>query len=271
MRMREWLLPMVALAMISIPMRAQSADGALPTFEVATIKPPDPNGHVMIYPPGMKQETLLPGNGRSFIARAYDMMANSKVRVLGGPAWIDSDRYIIVGKIPDDLFAKMQTMSNPEKEHQVDLMLRSLLSERFKLKVHSETREMPIYELVAAKDGPKMDALKPIDTAGSGMSWGKGDVRVAASLQDAFQMAPFGLEGRPVVNKTGLTGTYRFTLKWNPPPMPGANVAAQPAADSEPEASIFTVIQEQLGLKLVPAKGPVEVIVIDSIERPSDN
>jgi len=247
------------------------AEGVSPAFEVATIKPPDPAARLIIYPPGMKQQTLMPGTGRSFVARAYGVIANAKLLVLGGPAWLDSDRYIIDGKIPDDLFARMQTLSAAEKEAQVNLMLRTLLMERFKLKVHTEMREMPIYELVLAKEGPNLTALTPIDTGGGGMSWGKGEVRVSGTLEQAFQMPPFGLQGRPIVNKTDLKGAYRFKLKWNPPAMPGMNPAASPEPEGEAEASIFTVVQEQLGLKLVPTKGQVEVVVIDNMERPTEN
>ncbi len=243
------------------------------SFEVETIKPFDPSERLTIYPPGMQQEMVILGTERSFVAQAYGMMANAKMRVLGGPAWIDSDRYIISGKIGDDVFTKMQSLSNAEKQQQVNQMLRSLLAERFRLKVHTEMREMPVYELVVGKDGPKMDEARLIrlrrsDSVWGGsesMTFGGGNIRASGTLQDIFQMAPFGLEGSPIVNKTDLTGTYRITLKWNPPAdVPGMPAAAQPAADAEPEASIFTVIQEQLGLKLVPAKGPVEVLVIDN-------
>jgi uncharacterized protein (TIGR03435 family) len=157
--------------------------------------------------------------------------------------------------------------------------MQSLLADRFKLKPHFETREMPTYDLTVAKDGPKLpppnDTPSPDKLTAANMSGGmvvlKDGIRVRNMTLDQMLQAPwYGLATHPIVNKTGLTGTYNLTLHYIPdvPPPPGAE---HPTAPDDSGPSIFTVLEEQLGLKLVPSKGSVEVIVIDSIERPSEN
>jgi len=137
----------------------------------------------------------------------------------------------------------------------VDLLEQSLLADRFKLKVHFETREQPAFALVVAKGGSKLSPAKPGET--TQLSASANETTGTAVTLDQFVHSPLlRPEGRIVIDQTGLTGAYDFTIK---------------GEDGADPASFFTLIQEQLGLKLVPTKAPTEVIVIDHIERPTEN
>lgn len=264
------------------------ATGPLPSFEVVTIRP-DSDSFTRLRGANIRN---FVGNTRSLIESAYNVPYGADDRVVGGPGWLNSEKYDIEEKIPDEIAAKMQTMSIVERTTEIALMKESLLASRFKLKVHFEMRELPVYELVVAKGGAKLKTMDAgirstpfassgyFDTFGpnNGLTVsrdGQGRHMLAKGMaldrvaQD-FQEVGDDTGGRTVVNKTGLTGQYDFTLDWMPEQgaaAPGVDGAA--AASEGP--SIFTALQEQLGLRLVPAKGMVEVIVIDSIERPTEN
>lgn len=268
------------------------AAGPLPSFEVATIKPdrggPPPGGGFP--PPNVFRNFNV--TARDLVRVAYGLPPGSaSTRVLGGPAWIDNNHYDVEGKIPDAVFAEIQKSQKLGRE-QMLLMVQSMLADRFKLVAHIETREMPIYELVVAKGGPKLALAKPAQPGDDAPPppIAPGAMPKPADMRQGFLVIPktstvmeltakgqpldvlaqmpfFGL-GSPVVNKTGLAGLYDYTLDWTPD-RPGApNLDAPVEADAP---SLFTALQEQLGLKLVPTKGAVEVIVIDHIELPSEN
>jgi len=253
------------------------ATGDRPSFEVATIKPwkrpPPPPSDITIPvkvmkmapvgadgPPADRLDMILPIS--ILITSAYNLPVGSESRIIGGPDWLrqDIDQFEIQAKIEDSDYAAMQKMTPPQQREQVALMEQSLLADRFTLKVHFETREMPVYALVVAKGGPKLTAAKNdessrISTLGN--QQGSEMTAVAVTLGQ-FAVSPLltgAAGGRPVVDQTSLKGAYDFTLKWAP----------DIGADTP---SFFTAIQEQLGLQLVPSKAPVEVIVIDHIEQP---
>lgn len=240
------------------PVTAMSSQQT-PAYEVATIKPPGANDYAMPL--------------RVYIQDAFGIPPNSTGWVIG-PGWINSAKYVIHGKPPDSIRVAMQTMLPAQRSKEVHLMMQGLLADRFKLKAHFETREMPVYQLTVAKGGPK---LKENTEVGKGMASiapsmirGK-DVPVHVLLGMLESVPDIG--GRLVIDKTGLSGTYDFLLKWAPmesmAPLSGSSGIA-PSPDAE-GASLFTAIEEQLGLKLVPTRGPGQVLVIDHIEQPSDN
>jgi len=226
-----------------------------PAYEVATIKPPGPN------------DFGLPL--RVYIQHAFGIPANSTGWVFG-PDWINSATYVIHGKPPDAIREAMQTMTSAERGKEERLMQQALLADRFKLKAHFETRQMPVYELRVAKGGPK---LKEDPDTGKGMA-AVGASRIRGTdlplhqLLGLLESVP-DIGGRVIIDKTELTGTYDFNLKWTPLDSgPPGGAASSPDAES---VSLFSAIEEQLGLKLIPAKGPGQVLVIDHIEHPSEN
>jgi uncharacterized protein (TIGR03435 family) len=279
-------LALLAALALAVPLPAQilHSSDSLPAFEVATIKPRDPNVMYMVDTSGANQTIRTIGNERWLIAQAFQAHYPAQ-QVIGLPSWAEKDTYYrIEAKIPDDIFAQMQTLGADARSRQIALMMQSLLADRMKLKVHFETRELPTYDLILAKNGPKLPPPNPppspdrLSNAGAGMDVDpKQGIRVRNVTLDGMLSVPwFGLAPRPIVNKTGLTGTYNLNLNYFPdlPARPGA--PAQPASDSlvpntDADRSIFSVLEDDLGLKLVPSKGPVEVIVIDHIEPPSEN
>ena len=288
------VLGLLAMAGIirMIPMYGQilHASGPLPSFEVATIKPwrrpptpppppPPPPSDGIAAPNPALPDKVAPINthgqttdrmhsiltARLLIAFAYNVpFGFERIRVVGGPDWLGSDDYEIQAKIEDSLYAAMQKMNPAQQREQVNLMEQSLLADRFKLKVHFETREMPGFALVIAKGGPKLRPAK--DGESSRLSVRQNEMTATAISIDQWIHSPF-LGGRMVADQTGLTGTYDFTLTWSDQSV--ATGAGQENGTDAP--SLFTAVQEQLGLKLVPTRVPVEVIVVDSIERPSAN
>jgi len=229
------------------------------------------------------------------IARvAYDVR---DFQILGGPSWIKSEMYTVDAKESDSLAEEMQKLPFEKRPEIGGLLVQSLLADRFKLKVHHETRMHPVYALVIAKNGPKLHEAIPGDTYPHGFKnldspTGAGAIRTIATSERERAMSGQGIPiaalapllsrelQRTVLDQTGLKGKYDISLTWNPE-LSLAGMAQGPesgrpggASTPPPESSvpsIFTAIQEQLGLKLLSTKGPVEVIVIDHIERPSEN
>lgn len=274
--------------MIPIPAQILHASGPLPSFEVVTIRPwkrppPPPPPQVSLdgiaAPKPALPDRVAPINTRGqttdrvhsiltarlLTAFAYNVpFGYERIRVVGGPDWLGSDDYEIQAKIEDSVYAAMQKMNAAQQREQVSLMEQSLLADRFKLKVHFETREMPGFALVVAKSGPKLRPAK--DGESTRLSVRQNEMTATAISIDQWIHSPF-LGGRVVVDQTGLTGTYDFTLTWSE-----QSAASGPGQENGTDApSLFTAVQEQLGLKLVPTKVPVEVIVVDSVERPSAN
>jgi uncharacterized protein (TIGR03435 family) len=185
------------------------------------------------------------------IANAYHLRDD---QIVGGPRWLATDLY--------DITAKAEGTSSLTAEQSRQL-LQAVLADRFGLQCHRETRETPVYALLVGKDGSK---LQDADISGNnpGMrmttsSTGKHIVSRHSTMQQLALMLS-GTAGRPVVDKTGLPEKYAFHLDWNP--------ANAPDSDTP---SIFTAVQQQLGLRLEPQKAPFEILVIDSADRPSAN
>ena len=246
----------LALGLVAISAWAQPL-----TFEVASIRPSKPGE--------MNWSTsTLPGgrfvsNGatlKMLMTFAYDVR---EFQISGGPGWINSERF--------DIAASAATEKTPTDE-QFNEMLRSLLADRFRLKVHQETKEMPLYELVIGPKGIKLkEAAAP---SGGNIRSGRGRIDAIGIPFPAMAQVLAQILGRPVIDKTGLTSRYDFTLEWAPETGQGVGVPGVPAVTAVGTSdgpTIFTAIQEQLGLRLDSQRGPAEVIVIDQVERPSEN
>jgi uncharacterized protein (TIGR03435 family) len=260
------------------------ASAQSPQFEVASIKPAAPDAHGTFIGPG-------PGGG----VRITNMTLKEMIvfgwrvqpfQISGGPSWLDSMHY--------DVVAKPEAKPKPDE---VPLMLQALLTERFQLMLHRETKELPMFALtLARKDGkfgpklvphegdcappdpskppPRPEPGKPPTLGCGGMSMGpRGMTAIGVPVGNLVPMLARIL-GSTVVDKTGLTGNFDVSAEWTPDetqtlgfllggPAPPPSDAAGP--------SIFTALQEQLGLKLESQKGPVEVLVIDRAEKPSEN
>jgi bla regulator protein blaR1 len=248
------------------------------TFEVASIKPanPDsPGSSIQIVPGGGLNITGIPL--RTMIALAYGVR---EFQVSGGPGWVGSQRFDVtarpgaaaakgqedLAKMTDDRFKTVRDQSNER--------LRALLAERFQLMVHKETKEEPIYALVVSKDGSKLEENKE-PGARQGLSTGRGRLQGMAASMEMLTMILSNTMGRPVVDKTGLAGKYDFVLEWTPDLADaraqgfGDGITSPAPAPGGP--TIFTALQEQLGLRLESQKGPVENIVIDRADKPSEN
>ena len=239
---------------------------AAPQFEVAIIKPSqslEPAGALNVSPGG--QVSVMNFPVMVLLQFAYDV---PRSLISGGPSWLDSDKFDIVGK-PD-------TPGSPNMT-ELKMMLQRLLADRLRLTLHHETKELSVYGLTVAKGGPKLveDSANPNGLPtflGRGGSQGR-------KFQNAT-MADFATDlrgsvgDRIVVDQTGLgSKRYDFILKWTPfAPATNGAAGVLPAADNpDGQPDIFTAIQQQLGLKLVSTKAPVDVIVIDHVERPSEN
>ena len=220
-----------------------------PAFEVASIKPLPGlvNAHGSFSGPRV---TL---SGYPLEGLIMDAWKVESWQIVGGPAWLDTQPFEILAKAPGD--------SAPAAQ-QLRLMLQSLLQERFRLKVHRETKEGPIYALVVAKGGPRM---KRSAAAGSRftLSAPRGVVTLNFQRQPVeylVRQLSIAQLGRPVIDRTGLSGDWDFELSFMPNPSADSNVP-----------DVFTAVQEQLGLRLEAQKGPVERLVIDRAEMPSAN
>lgn len=200
--------------------------------------------------------------------------------VSGLPEWAKTDRYDITAKVTGADLASFQKLTQDQRL----LMVQALLAARFGLKAHRELREIPIYALVIAKSGPKMKQATPGDRYlngardNNGQPTGPGTfvglTGQSVTMEDLAQRLTRIGVGREVVDRTGLTAKYDFTLRCAPTDAmrPVINGQVAPLTDEENALpSVFTAVQEQLGLKLEPAKGSVEGLVIDRLERPQEN
>ncbi len=279
-------LPLAAFSLMAVkldaapPVRGPATEAAgtsAPSFEVVSIKL-------------CKERMPLAGihlfNGRfnatssalGLILWAYGSKNRplSRSQVTGAEGWAASDLYDVDAKVDDSLVeGGWNNLSFEQKWARVMLMIQTMLADRFELQLRHVTRERPVFELVVAKNGPK---FREDDTQldKDGIS-GRGAWKFEAASTKISTLASLiagmpELGGRVVLDKTGLTGHYSFTFQWKPE-LP-ANMTAPPAdgGPSEPSGpSLFTALQEQLGLKLVPTKAPVDILVIDHIERPTEN
>jgi uncharacterized protein (TIGR03435 family) len=262
----------------------ETSNRPLPSFEVASIKlDRSESGHLSIgFRPG--RFTTIWATAKSLIEYAYSL--ESDARLLRGPSWINSDKYDIEAKMDDSLADNLQKLPVRNRAEQVRLMVQSLLADRFKLKVSHATKELPIYALVVAKGGAK---LMPAANAGgkdsnhmeSSVNGTTGDlVATDASINSFLGVLARQpeLERRGVADQTGLKGRYDFKLHWTREYLvprendtSGDEALANAPSPSSQGPSLFTALREQLGLKLEAGKGPVNVIIIDHIERPSEN
>ena len=227
------------------------------TFEAAIVRPSGPNS---VFRSDLDASQFVASRHTlaMLIQSSYPEMPSW--RMSGGPPWMTTDFWDFIAKLPPG------TPTEPDpRDRRTEQLLRNFLADEFKLKTHFEQREQPVYELVPAKGGPK---IKPSDSAQfsyRGTPGGGAEFHHATMQQLAnFLYCPSCYRqaaDRPVFNKTGLDGYYDFTLNWTP-----SNIQTD-----NPGPSIYTAIEEQLGLKLQSQKAPIDFLIVDHAERPSQN
>jgi uncharacterized protein (TIGR03435 family) len=271
-------LPIVSLAaiiavigMLDPPRSLAQSLQTDPAFEVTAIKPNltcggPGRGSGGVTSPG--RMTLECAELRDLILTAYGIYANGgspgfRMQVLGGPGWIDSDRY--------DIAAKAE--GNPPVTLMYGPMLRALLEDRFKLKVHRETKQAPVYLLTTVKGGAKLKPGK--EGSGSQVISREGTFDMYGATMASLSIQLGIRLDREVIDKTGITGMFDIHLEVSRADLAVRAVAGgeevRPVATDSTGPSIFTALQQQLGLKLESAQGPVEFLAIDHIEKPSKN
>jgi bla regulator protein blaR1 len=302
---RKFLLGGTGLAAVVLPVvfgflqatetkidaQIQNTNTNVPVYEVASIKPNKSANNMvrLMFTPNGLDATNVTLQG--LVKVAYSVEDN---QISGGPSWFNSDHYDINAKMDSGTADALHKLNEDQGRLVRQQMLQALLGDRFKLTVRHETKELSVYALIAAKSGPKLHEAKPGDTYPNGIKGLDGVAvgRPGFMLRGRGWITGQGLPmtslaellteqlGRPVVDKTGLMGIYDFKLQWTPDESQGvmfrgAEPGPQtPTSTSSPDSSgpsVFTAIQEQLGLRLESQKGSVEVLVIDHVEKPSEN
>jgi uncharacterized protein (TIGR03435 family) len=229
-----------------------------PDWDVVSVKARDPNEPSNSQSTGMKgrQYTMTNRTVETMLLFAYGM---NKTQLVGGPSWIEKDRWDVQG-VPN-------IPGHPNLK-QAQILTRKVLEERFGLKVHKETKEMAVYAISVAKGGEKMSRSVGDPNGGPDYNESSNSTQVTMSMTN-ISMGEFAPDlgdflDRPAVDQTGLTGRYDFQLKWT-------SDESRAPTDSTAPPGLFTAIQQQLGLKLEPAKAPVELLIVDAVQRPSAN
>jgi uncharacterized protein (TIGR03435 family) len=239
-----------------------------PAFEVAAIKPSTFGERVWLAPPQGNRFTATSVTLKMLIVPAYK---TSNMPILGGPAWIETDRFDVTAK------AEASTLSRPDSL----LMLQTLLEDRFHLRVHRESREMPVYELLPAKTGLKLPGANPAVCMTFGIDPPPGALPALEGCEGGMNVTPTRIDnhritmalfaailgsitGRPVIDQTGFTGSFEVHLEFAP-------YATGATPVDSPLPSLTTVIESQLGLRLESRKAPAPVLVIDYAEKPTEN
>ena len=270
-------------------------------FEVASIKPNNSgDGRVMMQSqPGRMMMTNV--TLRMLIRQAYQLQ---DFQISGGPGWLASDHFDLNAKMPEGFQPQPVPPAPGSGPGPIQLMIRALLAERFKLAVHNETKDSPIYALIVARSdgklGPQLKKSEtdcgamvvggrgrgpmpppgppqPGDQIPCGMRIGPGNLVMGGSPLSQFANSLGMFAGRVVLDRTGLTGSYDVNLTWTPDQV----AQRPPGADGPPQIngvavdpngpSLFTAVQEQLGLKLDSQRGPVEMLIIDRAEKPVED
>lgn len=267
--------PLFGLALVSIlgamaTAQQKNNEEAAPVFGPVSIKPNTSGGTSM----------YLRSGANGFFATSYTLQKLIRVaygveddQISGGPNWLNSLRYDVEARTDSSAVNELRKLGPNQRKVVVDSMLQALLTDRFRLILHRETKEVPVLALVIAESGLKLQRAIPGDTYPEGIK-GEGD-RPAGAGTISEQPGRLVGQGIPisklveilsneyhlsctVLDKTGLTDNYDFTLQWTP-------------GESQGESAIFTAIQEQLGLKLEPQKGSREILVIDDAEKPLED
>ena len=252
-----WAIPAPPAAMRPMPLDAK------PVFEVATIKPSEPNRPGRLYTMRGRQMMTVNTSVNNLIGFAYGLHPR---QLVGGPDWLENDKYDVTGQ-PD-----VEGLPN---QVQMRYLIERLLADRFKLAFHREPRELPVYAIVVGNNGHKLTKSAGTGALPSLLFRRPGLLPVQnASMVEFAAVMQSAVLDRPVVDRTGLEGRWDFTLTWTPDETQFASLGVRippPSPDAAGPPGLFTAVQEQLGLKFEPSRAPVDVVVIDKVERPTEN
>jgi uncharacterized protein (TIGR03435 family) len=268
---------------------AGDASAVLAAYDVVSVKPVDANAKVTVdvrdTPDGLQATTTVCWLVR--MAYGGPRQLPTEDSVTGCPEWAKTAYFTVQTKMSPEQVAALAKLDKNQQEQRREQMLEALLVDRFKLKIHRETKQVPDYELMVAKGGPKLKESTGPDPNGPKGADGKPlggflmkNSQVTGQLMTMEQLANFLggpiVLGRKVVDKTGLTGKYNITLNWAPGSGTGSGsingiATPPPTPDDDSAPSIFTAVQEQLGLKLQRGTGTVDAVVVDHVERPVAN
>ena len=230
------------------PQATPTSATADPTFEVASVRPNHTGDVSSGEHTGRGRLTVTNDTLKQLILVAFDV---KDFQIEGGPRWLDSDRYDIVATT-----GSSEQITN----QQLRPLLQALLADRFQLKAHRETKEMSIYSLVVAKNGPKLTEHTGGGAGDSSTNPSTGNIRAANVTMTTLANSLSQVMGRPVIDNTDLKTNFDYKLVWAPPEQMNSTAP-----------SIFTALKEQLGLRMESTKGPVEMLIIDSAEKASEN
>ena len=243
------------------PMRAD----ANPAFEVATIKPSKPDAVGKAFQVRGRHFGTFNTSLADMLLFAYGLHPK---QISGGPSWVETDKF--------DISAQPDGEGAPN-DKQWKAMMAKLVADRFKLVSHREKKELPVYAITVAKGGHKLNKSDGDPNGLPGLFFRKLGMMPAqnATIADLAGTLQAVVLDRPVVDQTGLTGRWDFTLSWTPDQFQftglGVRPPAAPSDDANAPPDLFTAFQQQLGLKLESTKAPVEILVVDKVEKPSEN
>jgi uncharacterized protein (TIGR03435 family) len=265
--------------------QASSTNAPKYEFDTASIKPTKLRGGSFM--PGFTVDGYRSAYAplQTLIIQAYGVRP---YQISGAPSWMISDLYDVEAKMDPSVADALKALGPDQLKLARQQMLQALLADRFALKVHTKTKDGPVYLLNVGKNGPRMQDAKPaaaLQLAGPDGGGLTGVIRLERGTGDGTKVNATSVNipyltrylsqilRRPVLDKTGLTGSYDFTLDFVPDAgqTPATTNADDNTLPPDPGASIFTAVQQQLGLKLDPGRGPVGTLVIDHVERPSGN
>jgi uncharacterized protein (TIGR03435 family) len=258
--------------------QSDAAESKLPAWDVSTIKPgsSDERGSMIQFTPdGVKYTNV---SLWTIVREAFRLEDD---HLFGGPGWSKTSMFDIEAKVAPEDAPRLKDLTFAQRQQ----MVVSLVEERFGLKYHHETRDLSLYDLVVAKGGSKLTPSKPDPPAEDGdekhanrrLMSGRGHIESVGTGTEDLARILSGQLGRTVVDKTGLAGRFDYKLDWTPD---NASQQMMKSGDSGPGEnassdsvgpSLFTALEEQLGLKLESAKGPVDVVVIDQLQQPTAN
>ncbi len=249
------------------PIASPQAAAPLPAYDVVSIKPNKSGSGGWGINSNDSDYAATNVSIKTLLENAYDIKENL-ISGVSGP--ISSARFDVHAKIVDPDLQALKKLTNQQRRS----MLLPFLEERFHLKAHIEMKTLSVFELTVTNDGPK---FKPsVDSEHGGGTSVQNDNNKAKLTAHAVSMVSFASTltnqaHRTVIDKTGLTGLYDLALQWSPQDAPTQSSPDGSSLQTDSGPSIFTALQEQLGLKLKPSKGPVETLVVDHVEMPSPN